>query len=81
MTPQEFRKLHDREPFAPFDIHLAGGRSLHVHGREYLVIPKTGRTVRVYQLDHTLNIVDLMLVTDLELRPDAESETAGTGES
>ena len=35
----------------------------------------SGRTILVFQPDETLNIVDLLLVTDLEVKP----ATNGTG--
>lgn len=72
MTRDEILGLYHRTSFVPFDLYLAGGRKLHVVGREHLIIPDSGRTVRVYQVDLRLNIVDLMLVTDLELKPSSD---------
>jgi len=50
-------------------MHLADGRQIAVHHREFLMSSPSGRTVVVYQPDDSLNIVDMLLVTDLELKP------------
>ena len=71
MTLSEVRRLYQAEPFRPFVLHLADGRAIPVHHREFLASAPSGRTVFVYQPDDSFNIVDLLLVTDLEVRPDA----------
>ena len=69
MTIQQLRHVHDAQPFQPFVIHLADGRQVPVHHREFLMASPSGRTVIVYQPDDSFNIIDLLLVTDLEVRP------------
>ncbi len=69
MTIQQIRNLYDAQPFHPFVIHLADGREIPVHGREFMVSAPNGRTIIVYQPDSSFNIIDLLLVTDLESRP------------
>ena len=69
MTLQQFQKLFDAQPFRPFVVHLADGRSIAIVHREFFSTRPEGRTVTVYQLDGTLNIIDLLLVTDLEVPP------------
>lgn len=69
MTIERFRELLDAEPFRPFTIHLADGREVPVVHREFIARAPTGRTVAVFQPDDTLNIIDLLLVTDLEIKP------------
>ncbi len=39
-----------------------------MHHREFVMTVPSGRTVVVAQPDDTLNIVDLLLVTDLEIK-------------
>ncbi len=65
MTIEQFRNLYAAQPFRPFTIHLADGRQLPVYHREFVMALPSGRTVVVSQPDDTLNIVDLLLVTDL----------------
>lgn len=69
MTIEQIRTVYDAQPFRPFVIHLADGRSIPVHHRDFMMAVPSGRTVFVAQPDDTVNIVDLLLVTDLELKP------------
>ena len=68
MTIQRIRELYDVEPFRPFILHLADGREIPVVHREFLASAPSGRTVIVFQPDDSFNIVDLLLVTDLEVK-------------
>lgn len=67
MTIEQLRAAHQAQPFRPFTIHLADGRSLRVPHREFLSHSPTGRTVIVYESDESFSIVDLLLVTRLEV--------------
>jgi hypothetical protein len=67
MTIETVQRLYDAQPFRPFSVRLADGRSLRVAHREFLAIEPRGRTVIVSQPNGTVNFVDIMLVTDLEL--------------
>jgi hypothetical protein len=69
MTHERIRQLWKAEPFQKFTMHLADGRKIAVLHREFLAISPSGRTVNVYQPDDSFNIVDLLLVTDVEVRP------------
>lgn len=69
MTIEQIRNLYNAQPFRPFVIHLADGRSVPVNHREFVMTVPSGRTIFVAQPDDTVNIIDLLLVTDLELKP------------
>ena len=69
MTIEQIRAAYDAQPFRPFVMHLADGRSIPVMHREFIMSAPSGRTINVYQPDDTLNIIDLLLVTDLEIKP------------
>ena len=69
MTIEESRNVHNAQPFRPFVIHLADGRQVPVHHRDFIMAVPSGRTLVVCQPDDTVNIIDLLLVTDLELKP------------
>ena len=71
MTIERLRELYSSQPFRPFVMHLADGRQLLVAHPEFLSFSPSGRTVVVHQPDDSLNIVDLLLVTDIEIRADA----------
>ncbi|MBI3462919.1 MAG: hypothetical protein HY000_07635 [Planctomycetes bacterium] len=68
MTIEQLRTYRDAQPFRPFIMHLADGREIPVNHREFIMPSPSGRTVLVFQPDDTLNVVDLLLVTDLEIR-------------
>jgi len=68
-TIKKLRKLYDTRPFRPFIIHVADGRAIPVSHPGFMVAAPSGRTAAVYLPDDTLEIVDLLLVTDLEVWP------------
>ncbi|MBI1903935.1 MAG: hypothetical protein HYS13_22775 [Planctomycetia bacterium] len=69
MTIEKLREMYNAQPFRPFVIHLADGREIPVHHRDFIMSVPSGRTIVVAQADDTLNIIDLLLITDLELKP------------
>ncbi len=69
MTIEQLRQLYNAQPFRPFVIHLADGRALPVDHREFIMTVPSGRTIVMAQPDDRLNIIDLLLVTDLEIGP------------
>ena len=68
MTIDQLRDAYNRQPFRPFTLHLADGRSIHVPSREMLASAPNGRTIVVYVDEDRINIIDLLLVTDLEIQ-------------
>jgi hypothetical protein len=71
MTIDQLRAAYQAQPFRPFVIHSADGREVPVNHREFVMTVPSGRTIVVAQPDDTLNIIDLLLVTDLEIKPSA----------
>jgi hypothetical protein len=69
VTIEQLRKFYDAQPFKPFVMHVADGRAIPVMHREFMASAPSGRTIAVYQPDDTVNVIDLLLVTDLEVRP------------
>ena len=72
MTLEQIRTLFDAQPFRPFVLHLADGRGVPVIHREFIMAAPSGRTIVVCQPDETFNIIDLLLVTDIELKRTAK---------
>jgi hypothetical protein len=68
MTIAHLRRLYEAQPFHPFVLHLADGREISVEHPEYMASAPSGRTVIVFQRNDAFNIVDISLVTDLEVR-------------
>ena len=75
MTIERIRELLGLRPFQPFVMHLADGREIAVQHQEFVAMSPSGRTVVVYQPDDSMSIVDLLLVTDLEVRRNGRSKS------
>jgi hypothetical protein len=69
MTVEQLRTASQPQPVRPFILHLADGRAIPVDQREFIMTVPSGRTVVVAQPEDTLNIVDRLLVTHLEIKP------------
>jgi hypothetical protein len=67
MTGAQFRNVREANPFQPFIIHLADGRSFTVHHRDFVSQSPGGRTIIVYGSGESFSLVDLFLVTELEV--------------
>jgi hypothetical protein len=67
MTIEQIRTVHQATPFQPFTIHLADGRSWTVPHSEFLSHSPSGRTIIVHHADDSFSIIDLLLVTELEV--------------
>jgi hypothetical protein len=67
MTVEQLKQVWKADPFRPFIIHLADGRNIAVNHRDFLASSPSGRTIIVYQPDDSFNVIDLLLVTDLEV--------------
>jgi hypothetical protein len=80
MTTEELRTAREANPFRPFIIHMADGRSYPVPHRDFVSqSPGGGRTVIVYRADTSFSILDLFLVNELEVSaatPTAEPPAA-----
>lgn len=73
MTLEAFREALNAQPFQPFTIHIADGRTVPVVSREFVMRDPRGRTVLVYHPDGRLSTIDLLLVTELEKKANGES--------
>lgn len=67
MTREALGKAIHRIPFQPFVLRLADGRAVRVPHQDFISMHPTGRTVIVYGRDEDLEILDVMLVTGLQL--------------
>jgi hypothetical protein len=67
MKIDEVRKLLHLQPFRPFLIHFADGGRVAVKHEDFIALAPTGREMIVYQPNGAYHIVDIMLVTRLEV--------------
>lgn len=66
MTNDALATMLHSQPFCPFRIHLADGRSFLVDHPDFVARSRGGRTAVLYSDGEAFEIVDLMLVTSLE---------------
>ena len=71
MTVEQFKTVHGARAFRPFTIHMGDGRSFRVDHPEFLSRSPSGRTVIVHQPDDSFSILDMLLITELEVHPAA----------
>jgi hypothetical protein len=69
MTVERLQQVLNTTPFQPFTIHLADGKSIPVVSREFVASSPSGRTIVVFDPEDRMNIIDLLLVTNLEVEP------------
>ena len=69
MTATEFHKLQRANPFAPYRIRLADGKTIHVPHPDFVAISPTGRMATAYSAEGEMHIIDIFLVTDLAIEP------------
>ena len=67
MTIQQLRAAYRATPFRQFTLHMADGRSFHVPHPDFLSMSPTGRTVIIYQEGEEFSILDLLLMTEIEM--------------
>lgn len=76
MTIEQIKKLYNAQPFQPFVLHLAGGREVPVAHRDFIMTVPNGRILAVALPDNTVDIIDLLLVSDVVI---GSSGTNGNG--
>ena len=69
MTTEALYKVHTARPFVPFYLRLGDGQKLPVSHPEMLAYAPKSRLATLYLKDGSFEIVDLLLVTGLEVMP------------
>ena len=68
MTLDQLREVHRARPFVPFKLQLADGSQVRVPHPEFLWLhPRGGRIVFVAGPRETVKIIDLFLVSCIEV--------------
>ncbi len=74
VTIEQLKRTHQATPFRPFTIRMADGRQFPIAHPEFFSMSPAGRTAVIFHEDGSASIVDLLLMTEIELAPAA---TAG----
>jgi hypothetical protein len=75
MTGETLQKAIRNQPFRPFVIHMADGRSIPVTHPE-LIAYKTGSRTAIVVYDDSFEFIDLLLATGMKSRELEEAHTA-----
>jgi hypothetical protein len=67
MTTEKFRTTLHLQPFRPFTIRMADGRAFEVAHPDFVALSPAGRTVIVFQPDETYGVLDLHLMSELQV--------------
>jgi len=67
MTTDQFTNVLHQAPFRPFTIHMADGRAFYVSHPDFVARSKTGRTVIVFGDGDDYSVLDLLLMSELEV--------------
>lgn len=67
MTTEQFRTTLHLQPFRPFTIRMADGRNFPVLHPDFVAQSPSGRTVIVFQPDESYSVLDLLLMTELQV--------------
>ncbi|HEX4053935.1 MAG TPA: hypothetical protein VHX86_06690 [Tepidisphaeraceae bacterium] len=67
MTIEQFNDVLHADPFRSFTIHMGDGRIFFVKHRDFIARSPSGRTVTVYAENDKLSILELLLMTELEI--------------
>jgi hypothetical protein len=54
-------------PFRPFTIHMADRREIDVPHPDFVAYPPTGRPVIVVHPDESYSVLDLLLMSELQV--------------
>lgn len=77
MDIEGVREALHRNPFEPFAIRLADGRSLPVYHRDFVALGK--RRIVVIDADDSWSIVEPLLIVSLDALPKPKSGRNGGG--
>jgi hypothetical protein len=76
MTVEQLNNVHHARPFRRFTIHMGDGRAFVVKHPDFISRSPSGRTVIVHGDDDSFSILDLLLVTELQVHASDAPETA-----
>ena len=76
MTVEQLKNVQHAQPFRPFTIHLGDGRLFFVKHPDFVSRSPSGRTVIVHSDDDSFNILDMLLVTEIEVHASSQPGAA-----
>jgi hypothetical protein len=74
MTTEQFKATLHLQPFRPFTISTVDGRSFEVAHPDFVAQSPSGRTVVVFQRDDNYSVLDLLLMSELEVSANGRAD-------
>ena len=81
MRSENLREVIHAAPFRPFALCMADGTRVDVPHPDFIAHPPGGRTAVVVGADESLQIIDVMLVTKIEIGPPAAAGAVRSDEA
>lgn len=63
-----YQTIH-AEPFRPFTINLADGKTFYVTHPDWIGLPPNARTAVIFSKDDRVSLVDVGLITWIDVEP------------
>lgn len=76
MTVEQLNNVLHAQPFRPFTVRIGDGRTFPVEHRDFVSRSRSGRTVIVHGPDESFSILDLLLMTELQVETPAKAGNA-----
>jgi hypothetical protein len=67
MTPRVVQKAMAQKPFRPFSVRLTDGELVEIKGEHTAAVHPKGKTMIVFEADGGYRIIDLALITGLQM--------------
>ena len=67
------RQVLHQQPFQPFILHLVDGRAIEVPHTDFISLSQSGSRVIVEKGDDSFEIVDVLLINSVEVKPSAQA--------
>lgn len=79
LTSQPLKDAQHVQPFKPFTIHMADGKSVGVTHPECMLLTHKGRTVVVNTPDHRMEVIDVLLIARLSFNNEPQAKRRRSG--
>jgi hypothetical protein len=67
MNTEQFQAIVRQQPFRPFTIRMADGRSFTVNHPDFVAQFPSRRSIIVFQPDDSFSVLDMVLMSELEV--------------
>jgi len=77
MTSDQLRRHLEAVPFQAFRVHMPNGRYADVPHPDFMHVFPGGRFASVVHPDDTMEVIDVFLITSIQIRPSKARKRSG----